>query len=103
MTLVAEYSSFKYTDKREDWPGFIFTPLLMRHGPPPPKLKYSPDKSRYYTNCPEARAWHDRVKADCLKETVESPLLSHYSKHYREMLGLGIKNKFIRWCLDARQ
>lgn len=103
MTLVCEHSSFRYTRHEEEWPGFIFAPLLLRHGPPPPGIKYQTGSQRYYVNGDEAKRWHAKVKADCKKGIEDAMQLSHYKPYWREMHALNVKNQFIRWCLDARQ
>lgn len=100
MSLRCEVSSFKYTDRRENWETEIFLPLLMRHGGPPKGVKYYGKQKRLHLTSPEAKSWSHHIAADCNKAVQDSVIVSHYKPHWKSTRALHLKNLFIRWCRD---
>lgn len=95
--------SFKYVSDKERWPGEIFCPLLMRHGPPPPGVKWYGKAKRLHLTNLEAKEWEANIRADCTKAVGDATVISHYKPEWRRKHALNIKNLFIRWCRDERR
>jgi hypothetical protein len=75
----------------------------MRHGPPPPGVKWYGIEQRIHIVSSESRAWTDRIAADCKKAVEDAQQLSHFSYYWRYNHALHIKNKFLEWCRHAKQ
>ncbi len=99
MALAQVIPSFKYTRKRSEWPGAIFTPLLMRHGRPPSGVKWYGEQHRLYIRSKEAQDWEQAIIRDC-EAALDCPLMSHYADTFRERQARHVKNKFIEWCRE---
>ncbi len=97
------YASFVWTRRKEEWQGTIFTPLLLRHGPPPPGVKWygkqNPEQRVHLTDH-EARQYVKEVVDDIYLAICNANSMSHYHEMYLLKLAKHVKNHFLKWCRE---
>ena len=92
--------TFHYTSKKDEWPGAIFAPLLMRHGPPPRGVKFYGKGDTMHIRTPEAQRYITRLIQDIQRCIWDDSSVSHFAENWKMTHARHIKNRYLRWIYD---